>query len=115
MAFGIAAVLLLIGAVSSWLLPGRSLQQRAVPQWPVVVGVVAGVVGVFVLPGFGLPVGFALRLLLAEWYRLRDFRKAVATSWATLKALGLGILLELSCAMVAVALLGWAETSPTSS
>lgn len=112
MAFGIAAVLLLIGAVSSWLLTGRPLQQREVPKWPVVVGVVAGV---FVLPGFGLPVGFALGLLLAEWYRLRAFRKAVATSWATLKALGPGTLVELSCAMVAVALLGWAETSPTSS
>ncbi|GAA4892175.1 DUF456 domain-containing protein [Tessaracoccus lubricantis] len=104
-AFGIAAVLLVIGAVSSWLLTGRSLQQREVPKWPVVVGVVAGIVGVFVLPGFGLPIGFVLGLLLAEWYRLRDFRQAVATSLATVKALGLGILVELACAMVAVVVL----------
>ncbi|MBB1510281.1 DUF456 domain-containing protein [Tessaracoccus sp. MC1756] len=104
-AFGFAALLLMFGALSSWMLTGRSLQQRQVPKWPVVVGVVAGVVGVFVLPGLGLPIGFVLGLLLAEWYRLRDFRMALATSWTTVKALGMGILVELSCAMVAVAIL----------
>ena len=61
--------------------------------------------GMFVLPGFGLPIGFVLGLLLAEWYRMRDFRKAAATSWETVKALGVGILIELGCAMLAVAVL----------
>jgi len=58
-----------------------------------------------VLPGFGLPIGFAVGLLLAEWYRMRDLRKALSTSLQTLKALGLGILVELGCAMLAVAVL----------
>lgn len=102
-AFGVAAVLLIIGGLSSWLLTGRSLQRHEVPKWPVVVGITLGVVGLFVLPGLGLPIGFVVGLFLAEWYRLRDLRKAVTTSWATVKALGLGILVELSCAMVAVA------------
>lgn len=105
-AFGIALVLVIIGALSSYLLTGRSLQKQQVPQWPVVVALVAGIVGLFVLPGLGLPIGFILGLLVAEWFRLRDIRKAVATSWATLKALGLGILVELACAMVAVVVLG---------
>ncbi|MHA6526059.1 DUF456 domain-containing protein [Tessaracoccus sp. G1721] len=104
-AFGVAAVLLVIGGVSSWLLTGRSLQQREVPKWPIAVGLLLGIVGMFVLPGFGLAVGFAVGLLLAEWYRMRDFRKAAATSWETIKALGLGILIELSCAMLATAVL----------
>lgn len=103
--FGVAAVLLIVGALSSWLLTGRSLQRNEVPKWPVVVGIALGVVGLFVLPGLGLPIGFVLGLFLAEWYRLRDLRKAVTTSWATVKALGLGILVELSCAMAAVAVL----------
>lgn len=104
-AFGLGALLLALGALSSWLLTGRSLQTRKVPKWPVVVGLAAGVVGLFVLPGLGLPIGFVLGLLVAEWYRLRDLRAAVDTSWATVKALGLGILVELSCAMLAVILL----------
>lgn len=104
-AFAAIAVLLIIGAVSSLLLTGKSLQRNEVPKWPITVGLLLGVVGMFVLPGFGLPIGFALGLLLAEWYRVRDFRKALTTSWATIKALGLGILIELGCAMVAITLL----------
>ena len=104
-AFGVALVLLLIGGISSWLLTGKSLQQRQVPKWPITVGLLVGIVGMFVLPGFGLPIGFVLGLLLAEWYRMRDFRKAAATSWETVKALGVGILIELGCAMLAVAVL----------
>lgn len=104
-AFGVIAVLLIIGAASSWLLTGRSLQKHEVPKWPVTVGLLLGVVGMFLLPGLGLPIGFAVGLLLAEWYRMRDLRKALSTSLQTLKALGLGILVELGCAMVAVAVL----------
>ena len=104
-AFAFAVTLLAIGAGSSWLLTGRSLRQREVPGWPVTVGIVVGIVGVFVLPGFGLPIGFAVGLLLAEWWRLRDLRQAASTSWATIKALGVGILVELGCAMLATSIL----------
>ena len=104
-AFGIAAALLLAGALSSWLLTGRSLQQREVPKWPIAVGLLLGVVGMFVLPGFGLPIGFVIGLLVAEWYRVRNLRNAVVTSWATITALGLGIIVELLCAMAATALI----------
>lgn len=104
-AFGAAAFLLIVGAGSSWLLTGRSLQQRQVPKWPLLVGIVLGIVGMIWLPGFGLPIGFALGLLLAEWYRMRDFRQVAVTSWETLKALGLGILVEFGCAMFATAVL----------
>ena len=43
-AFGVALVLLLIGGISSWLLTGKSLQQRQVPKWPITVGLLLGVV-----------------------------------------------------------------------
>lgn len=104
-AFGVAAVLLVAGALSSWLLTGRSLQQRQVPKWPIAVGLLLGIVGMVVLPGFGLPIGFVIGLLLAEWYRVRSLRGAVTTSWATIKALGLGIIVELLCAMTATVVL----------
>lgn len=105
-AFGVAAVLLLIGSLSSLLLTGRSLQQGQIPKWPIAVGIVFGLIGLFVLPGFGLPIGFVVGLLLAEWYRVRNLRTAVSTSWQTLRALGLGILIEFTCAMFATAVVG---------
>lgn len=104
-AFGVAAVLLILGAGSSYLLTGKSLKKSKVPMWPVLAGIALGIVGMFWLPGFGLPIGFAIGLFAAEWIRLRDFRQAALTSWATLKALGLGILIEFGCAMVAVSVL----------
>ncbi|WP_199711342.1 DUF456 domain-containing protein [Tessaracoccus antarcticus] len=104
-AFGVAAFLLIVGATSSLLLTGRSLKQRQVPKWPVTVGILLGIVGMFFLPGFGLPIGFAVGLFLAECYRMRDLRKAAITSWETIKALGLGILVEFGCAMVATSIL----------
>ena len=104
-AFGVAAILLVVGGASSLLLTGRSLKKRQIPKWPVTVGIIVGVVGMFLLPGFGLPIGFALGLLLAEWYRMRSFRQAALTSWQTIKALGLGILVEFGCAMAATSVL----------
>lgn len=104
-AFAVAALLLVVGAGSSLLLTGRSLQRRQVPKWPVTVGIVVGIVGMFWLPGFGLPIGFALGLLLAEWVRMRDFRQAAVTSWETIKSLGVGILIEFGCAMLATSVL----------
>ncbi|MEO7587975.1 MAG: DUF456 domain-containing protein [Arachnia sp.] len=106
-AFAVAAVLLVLGATSSLLLTGRSLKQHQVPKWPVTVGILLGIVGMFFLPGFGLPIGFVVGLLLAELYRMRDLRKAAVTSWHTIKALGLGILVEFGCAMVATSVLAF--------
>lgn len=104
-AFAVAAVLLIAGGLSSWFLTGKSLQKNEVPKWPVAAGFVLGIVGMFVLPGFGLPIGFAVGLLLAEWYRMRDLGKALKTSWETIKALGLGIVVEFGAAMLATAVL----------
>ena len=103
--FGAMAVLLAVGVVSSLVLTGRSLQRREVPKWPVTVGILVGIVGMFVVPGFGLPIGFVIGLLLAELYRMRSLRAAAVTSWHTIKALGLGILVEFGCAMLATSVL----------
>ena len=96
---------------SSWFLTGKSLQRNEVPKWPILVGIAAGIAGMFVLPGFGLPLGFALGLLLAEWYRLRDLPVAFTTSLQTIKALGLGIIIELVCAITALSILAVSITT----
>ncbi len=105
-AFGVGAVLVAVGASASWVLTGRKLRERRIPQWPIVVGLVAGVVGMFVLPVLGFLVGFVVGLLLGEYIRVRNLRAAVETSWAMVKAVGAGILVELTCGLAAVAVLG---------
>lgn len=105
LAFGAGAVFVIVGAVLGWVLTKRNLDGRGIPNWPVVAGVIAGVVGMFLLPAFGLPIGFALGLFLAEYWRLRNAGEALGTSWLAIKTLGIGMILELACASIACLLL----------
>ena len=57
-AFGVGAVLLVIGFASQYVLTGKRLKERQIPQRSVVIGLVCGVVGLFVIPFLGLPIGF---------------------------------------------------------
>ena len=99
--FGIGIVFVLAGMAASAVLTGRKLKQHSIPGRSVVAGVVLGVVGMFIIPVVGLFVGFAAGLLLSELHRTRVFSSAVASSWAALKATGLGMLAEFGLACLA--------------
>jgi uncharacterized protein YqgC (DUF456 family) len=99
--FGIGMVFVLAGMAASAVLTGRKLKEHSIPNRSVVVGLVLAVVGMFLIPVVGLFVGFAAGLLLSEYHRTRKFGTAVTTSWAALKATGLGILVEFGLACLA--------------
>lgn len=101
----IGGIPLVVGMVSGWILTKRGLDRKAIPGWPILVAVAVGIVGMFVLPALGLPIGFVIGLVVAEFVRLKDWREALDTSWAAMKTLGLGMLIELACAMFAIAVL----------
>ena len=103
----VVAVVLAAGAlVLKYLLAGRYLKRRGVPNRSLVVGAVLGIVGFFVIPVIGLFIGFAAGLFGSQWARTKDARAALASSWGALKAMGLGMLVELGCAMLALASVG---------
>lgn len=102
----VAGVAVLVGMLASAAITKKRLDAREIPRWPVVVALIAGVVAGFWIPAVGLPLGFALTLLACEWYRVRDLGRALSTSVAALKGIGIGMLVELACAMFAVTLLG---------
>ena len=105
--FGIiAAGLAIAGLSASAVLTGRSLRREKVTRGPIMAGVVGALIGFFVVPVVGLFIGFAVGLFASQWARLKDGRAALASSWSTLKAMGLGILVELGCAMLALASVG---------
>src|SRR6476619_511066 len=99
--FGIGVVLVLAGMAAGAVLTGRKLRQHSIPSRSVVVGLVLGVAGMFIIPVVGLFVGFAAGLLLSELQRTRVFGTAVASSWAALKATGLGMIVEFGLACLA--------------
>ena len=100
--FGIGLALVLAGMAASAVLTGRKLKQHSVPGRSIVAGLVFGVAGMFLIPVVGLFVGFAAGLLLSELHRTRVWRTAVASSWAALKATGVGMLVEFGLACLAV-------------
>jgi uncharacterized protein len=99
--FGVGMVFVLAGMAASAVLTGRKLKQHRIPSRSVVAGLVVGVVGMFIIPVVGLFVGFAAGLLLSELHRTRVPRAAVASSWAALKATGLGMIVEFGLACLA--------------
>lgn len=103
--FVAGAALVAVGATAQYLITGRTLKRREIPSRSVVVGLIAGVVGLFVIPFLGLPIGFVAGLLLMEYARVRELRQALATSWVALTSVGLGMLVELGCALAASAVL----------
>ena len=100
-AAGIGAVLVCVGWSASALLTGRKLKREKIPRRSILVAVLAGIVGMFVIPVFGLFVGFAAGLFVSEYVRGGDFQSALRSSVEALKATGLGMLVEF--AMVALA------------
>src|SRR5690348_15410644 len=97
---GIAAALLGSGVVVKYLVPGRRLQRSGIPNRTLLFGGLLAIVGFFVVPVVGLPLGFVLGVYLAELERLGREQAWPATVEA-LKAVGLGILIELSFASAA--------------
>ena len=99
--FAVGMVFVIAGMSAGAVLTGRKLKQHGIPNRSVVIGLVAGVVGMFIIPVVGLFIGFAAGLLLSELHRTRRVRTATTTSWAALKATGLGMLAEFGLACLA--------------
>lgn len=98
--FAIATVLVVVGTVVKYLVPGRRLKTAGVPNSTLLVGGALGVVGFFVIPVVGLLPGFVLGVYLAEYRRLGASQAWPATVSA-LKAVGLSILIEFCAAGLA--------------
>ncbi len=98
---GVAVVLLAMGSVVKFLLPGKQLK-AAVPTSTLAVGAVLGIVGFFVIPIVGLFIGFPVGVYLAEWARVGHAAAWPSTKEA-LRALGLSILIELVFGALAAA------------
>ncbi|MDP9239698.1 MAG: DUF456 domain-containing protein [Actinomycetota bacterium] len=103
---GIMLVVLAIGTVAKYVLPGRTLKEAGAPRSTLLLGVLGAIVGFFAIPVVGLLVGGIAGVWLGEQSRLHDAGAAWLSTWATLKAIGLGMLVELAAGVVAV--LVWA-------
>ena len=98
--FAIATVILMIGVVAKYAVPGRGLKAAGIPLSTQVLGAVLGIVGFFVVPVIGLFLGFVLGVYLAEAHRVGPTAAGRSTRLA-LKAAGASILIDLAAALLA--------------
>jgi uncharacterized protein YqgC (DUF456 family) len=102
-AWGVAAaagVLLAVGTVVKYALPGRHLAGSGIPastQW---IGALGAVIGFFVVPVVGILLGFVVGVYAAEHRRVGS-RLAWPSTRTALRAVGLSILIELTAAVLA--------------
>ena len=101
----LSAAIVLIGAsqVVKYVIPERRLRESGVPRRSMVVGVVLGIVGFFLIPVVGMFVGFPLGIYLAEWQRLKTHAAAWTSTKHALRATGLSIMIEFIGASLAAA------------
>jgi len=100
------AVLLVTGALSTYILTTRRTRDAGVPLGSQFGAAVAGVVGFFVIPVVGVLVFFPLGLFAMEWLRLREPRAALRSAGVALRAMLVGMGIELTAALAAAVL--WA-------
>lgn len=97
-------LVLAVGAVVKYLVPGRRLKRDGVPGRTLVAGGLLGLVGFFVVPLVGLFLGFVLGVYLAERARLGEHPPAWDSTRKALAATGWSILIELAAALTAATL-----------
>jgi uncharacterized protein len=99
----LAIVTVVVGATTAvkYVWPVRRMRRAEVPASTLVIGGVLGVVGFFVIPVFGLVIGFVLGVYLAELLRRRDYRRAWASTVHAVKGVGLSMGVEFAGAFAA--------------
>lgn len=100
----IALIVTLAGLALKYVLAGRYLKRKGVPNSSLLVGAVLGVVGFFVIPVVGLFIGFIGGTYASELVRLRDEKAARTATVHAMKATGLSMLIELTAALVITAM-----------
>lgn len=100
--FGIATVLYAASLAAQILFPGRRMKQAGVRTWALAVALIAAVVGIFVIPLFGAPIGFVGAIFLLELAKHRQARPAWEATKVALKAVLVNMGIELGAAMAII-------------
>lgn len=99
---GVMAALFVLGIVAKYVLPGRRLSGE-LPRSTILSGAAGAVVGLLVLPPLGLLIGGVIGVYLAEARRVGPGAEARRSTVEILKAIGVGILAELTAGVLMIA------------
>ena len=98
----VAAIgVLIIGSVFTYLIPGKRMNDAGVPGTTLLIGSIAGIIGMFVVPVVGLPLFFILGVYLTEVIRLRSHHEATPSTIEAVKGAMLSTAIGLTAAGLA--------------
>ena len=92
--------LLIVGTVAKYVLPAWSATGAGAPRTTLLLGALGGIAGFFLIPVVGVVVGGVGAVYLAELVRLQNPGTAWRSTWAVLRAVGIGMLIELATAVL---------------
>lgn len=94
--FGICAAIYAAGLALQFLLPGKRMKAAGIRNSTLVLGLVLGIVGFFVVPVIGGPLGFVLGIFLVETGHSRNreqaWRQTTVAVRAVLQSIGIELL-----------------------
>ena len=98
--FALITVVFGLGMLAGIVLPKRRLDSVGAPRSTMMAGVLLGLIGLFVVPVVGLPLGAALGVFLAERGRLGSWEEAWRSTRQVLIGLGAGALVQAGAGLV---------------
>ena len=101
--FAVMTLLAGAAAIAGWVVPHRRASGAGASRPSVWLGVVAAIVGFFVVPVVGLALGGVLGVYVGEHLRTRDAGAAWAITRATITGFGIAALLQLAAALAMIA------------
>ena len=97
--FGVCAAMWVAGVALQYAVPGRRMRAAGVGTPTLLLAVLLGIVGFFVVPVVGGALGFVLGIYLVEHARSRDAAAAWRSTKGALKAVFLSMGIELLAAL----------------
>lgn len=104
--FGFITLLMIGGNLVDNLLMGKEARKSGA-SWPaILVALVAGIAGTFILPPFGGLVFATVGIFVFEWIRRKDFKEGLRSTGGILKGCGFSVVARFSIGIVMILL--WA-------
>lgn len=100
---GLATLWYAVGLVTQYTVPGRGMRTAGVRGAVVAVALAVAVVGFFVVPVVGAPLGFVLAVYAIERVRRREHAGAWRATVAAIRAVALNVGIELATAFAIIA------------
>ena len=94
----------LIGIAAAVALPARRAGVSGAPRSTLAAGTMGGLVGFFILPVIGFPIGAVIGVLIAEYNRTQQWDAAWASTKSVVVGFGIGILVQLAAGVIMIAI-----------